>query len=245
MIYIPYFVLDEIDPKNKTAVEGMAHFVTVPGVVHADKVIVQSENMRQAYIDVMTEECGESTRKKWEDKILGLGSPKFDKVINTKKEDLDIPKEWMDIIEKPDGRWKKIIFYNTSISALLEHSDQMLEKMRDVFRVLRENKDEVTLLWRPHPLIKATIQSMRPKLWQEYQKLVAQYQSGGWGIYDDSADVDRAVILCDAYYGDASSVVQLCQKAKKPVMIQSVHIINLWDSDRQNHERIRYRNRSF
>ena len=52
-----------------------------------------------------------------------------------------------------------------------------------------------------------------------------RYIEDGWGIYDDSADVDRAVILSDAYYGDGSSVVQLCQKADMPVMLQNVIVL--------------------
>ncbi len=61
----------------------------------------------------------------------------------------------------------------------------MLRKMKDVFRVFWENQEEVALLWRPHPLIKATIESMRPQLWEEYEQLVKEYRSAGWGIYDD------------------------------------------------------------
>jgi hypothetical protein len=225
LVYIPYFVLGEIDPQNEKAVEGMEHFVTVPGVIHADTVIVQSENMRQAYINVMTKYAGENTREIWEKKILGLGSPKFDKVLNTTKEDVSIPAEWLQIIRKPDGKWKKVILYNTSVSALLKYKEQMLEKIQYVFRIFKDNEEEVALLWRPHPLIQATIASMCPQLWNEYQKLVKQYKEDGWGIYDDTADLDRAIVICDAYYGDASSVVQLCKEAGKPIMLQNVKIV--------------------
>lgn len=228
LVYIPYFVLQEINPKDKIAVKDMEHFVTVPGVLHAHKVVVQSEAMRQIYIDVMSQFAGEETRYYWEEKILGIGSPKFDKVHSTTKENIKVPQEWMDIIQKSDGQWKKIIFYNTSVSALLEHSEKMLDKMRDVFETFKDNKDEVALLWRPHPLIKATIESMRPQLWEEYRKLVEEYRTAGWGIYDDTPDMDRAVALCDGYYGDASSVVQLCREAGKPVMLQAVDVLE-WE----------------
>lgn len=221
LVYIPYFILGEIEPDNKEAVDGMKHFCIVPGVINADKVIVQSENMRQVYIKVLTGAFGEESREYWARKILGLGSPKVDKVLNTRKEDLEIPEEWLKIIQKPDGSWKKIIFYNTSVGALLQHNEKMLEKMRDVFRVFWENRDEIVLLWRPHPLIKATIESMRPQLWMEYEKIVEKYRKEGWGIYDDTAEMDRAVCLSDAYYGDESSVVWLYQKTGKPVMIQN------------------------
>ena len=232
LVYIPYFVLGEIEPHEQEKIEKMKHFCFLPGVINADKVIVQSENMKQIYVNEYLKAAQANNfqgdhvdRKKLEEKFLGLGSPKFDKVQNTKKEDLEIPDEWLKIIEKPDGSWKKIIFYNTSIAALLEHNEKMLEKMRWVFNVFKENKDEVALLWRPHPLIRTTIESMRPQLWKEYDKLVKQYKEEGWGIYDDSAELDRAVVLSDAYYGDGSSVVQLCRKAGMIIVIQNVMVI--------------------
>ena len=228
LVYIPYFILDEIKPDDDAAIEGMEHFCITPGVFNADKVVVQSEDMKQVYMKALmgaTNDYSESARKYWSDKILGLGSPKIDKVLNTKKEGLEVPQEWLKVIEKPDGSWKKIIFYNTSVVALLQHNEKMLEKMRYVFQVFQENKEEVALLWRPHPLIKATVESMRPQLWTEYDKLVRKYREEGWGIYDDSADVDRAIALSDAYYGDASSVVQMYHQTGKPTMVQSVDVI--------------------
>ena len=228
LIYIPYFILDEIKSGEEERIEGMKHFVTTPAVFNADRVIVQSEDMKQIYIKVLLKAVNnnnEAARKYWDNKILGLGSPKIDKVLNTKKENLEVPKEWLKVIEKPDGSQKKIIFYNTSVGALLQHNEKMLEKMQYVFGVFKENQDEVALLWRPHPLIKATVESMRPQLWTEYDKLVRNYRNEGWGIYDDSSDVDRAVVLSDAYYGDSSSVVQVYQQTGKPIMMQNVEII--------------------
>lgn len=101
----------------------------------------------------------------------------------------------------------------------------MLDKISDVFRIFKENRNEIALLWRPHPLIEATIHSVRPVLWEDYKRLVDTYKTEGWGIYDDTADLDRAIALCDAYYGDSSSVVQLCQKAGMPIMMQNVDFI--------------------
>ena len=227
LVYIPYFILEEMDPDNKEAVEGIEHFCTVPAVVYADSVIVQSEKMRQIYIDVMSKSMGEDTRRIWEKKILGLGSPKIDRALKTQKDERSIPEKWLKIIEKPDGSWKKIIFYNTSVSALLQYNGEMLDKMKYVFSIFKENKDNAALLWRPHPLVKATIESMRPQLREEYDKLVTKYQEEGWGIYDDTADVDRAIAISDAYYGDHSSIVQMYRQTEKPIMIQDVKVLSV------------------
>lgn len=229
LVYIPYFVLPEIEPDDQEAVDNMKHFCFMPGTIYADQVIVQSEKMRTIYIDEYRKAAKEMDllyehvdRSFLEKKFLGLGSPKLDKVSNTKKENLEIPAEWLKVITKPDGSWKKIVFYNTSVSALLHHDEKMLRKMESVFEMFKKNQEEVALLWRPHPLIQATIESMRPRLWKEYKALVEKYRQEGFGIYDDSADMDRAVVVSDAYYGDRSSVVQLYARIKKPVMMQGV-----------------------
>ena len=229
LIYIPYFILGEIKPDNQEAIDGMKHFCFAPGIIYAHQVIVQSENMRQIYINEYIKAAreaglgGEHTdRKVLEKKFLGTGSPKIDKVLHTKREDLEIPQEWLKMIEKPDGSWKKIIFYNTSVGALLQHSEKMLKKIESVFGIFKEHKDEVTLLWRPHPLIPATIKSMRPELWEKYKAIKDRYIGEDWGIYDDTSDIDRAVVLSDAYYGDGSSVVCLCREKGIPVIVQEV-----------------------
>lgn len=224
LVYIPYFILGEVSPDNDEAIEGMKHFCITPGVLHAHKVIVQSEDMRQVYIKVLTKEVGEQSRSYWEEKILGLGSPKVDKVLNTRQEEVELPEEWRQIIEKPDGSFKRIILYNTTVSAILQNNRRMLKKMRQVFQIFKENQEDVVLLWRPHPLMKATIESMRPELWKEYKEILEAYRAEGYGIYDDSPDLDRAIILSDAYYGDWSSVVQLYEKTGKPIMIENFDV---------------------
>ena len=224
LVYIPYFVLDEIKPTDERAVKSMEHFVTTAGVMHADTVIVQSEDMRQTYIEALVKFAGEDTRSVWEKKILGLGSPKYDKVLSDAS-NVQVPEEWKKVLYKENGDKKKVILYNTGLGALLEHNEAMLDKIESVLKMFQEKQEDLTLLWRPHPLIKATIQSMRPKLFERYEKIVEDYCAAGFGIYDDTADLDRAIKISDAYYGDPSSVIQLCKKVGMPAMVQNVDIL--------------------
>ena len=221
LVYIPYFILGDIDPTNKEAVEGVEHFVTVPAVINAHRVIVQSEDWRKVYIDVMTKYAGNNTRSYWEKKIEGSGSPKLERVKNLTAQDYQIPEDWNGLIERSDGEKKKIVLYNTSVGALLKESDGMIEKIQRVFETFKEDRDDVALLWRPHPLMEATLTSMRPALWQQYKSIVDKYRTEGWGIYDDTPELDRAIAISDAYYGDWSSVVWLYKETGKPIMIQN------------------------
>jgi len=224
LVYIPYFMLDEFTKEDERSVQTMEYFVKTPGVVHSDVVIVQSEQMRQNYIEALVKFAGEDTRNIWEQKILGTGSPKMDKSLTEVKDTVIMPEQWRSLMKKEDGSYKKVILYNTSVSTLMEHKERMLEKIQEVFEIFKENQKDIMLLWRPHPLIRTTIEITYPELWNSYRNLVEQYRQEGWGIYDDTSDLERAIAICDAYYGDKSSVAQTCQKAGKPVMIQDVEI---------------------
>ena len=80
LVYIPYFVTDEIDAKSEEdgkAFVNMDYYVTVPGVFHADLTIVQSKEMRKAYLTKIREFTNKDVRKKMSKKISGAGSCLF------------------------------------------------------------------------------------------------------------------------------------------------------------------------
>lgn len=228
LVYIPYFVLREIDPVDQNTIDHIKHFCYLPGTVFADKVILQSENMRKIYINEYKKAAFQNgqqiSSKALEEKFLGIGSPKFDKVSKFSSKEITVPKEWLQLIRNPDGTRKKVILYNISISALLQEKEEMLEKIKYVLNTFKQEQEKVAVLWRPHPLIETTIKTMLPTLWEEYNTIVTNYRKEGWGIYDDSSDLNRAIAVSDCYYGDPSSVVQLYQQTGKPVMIQSVDV---------------------
>lgn len=220
LIYLPYFVgiSDHVDD----------HFCTVPGVMNADRVIVQSEKVKSIYIkNIRKYEKENKCNGKFgnlDRKILPLGSPKLDRIKKIiDRGTIEIPEEWRDKIYQSNGKKKKIIFYNTTIGALLEHSKKYMNKLKCVLELFRQER-EVVLLWRPHPLLITTIKSMRPDLYQEYMEIAEKYCEENWGIYDETADIDRAIVLSDAYYGDMSSVVELYKVTGKPIMIQNCEV---------------------
>ena len=207
LIYVPYFVLngEEIDE----------NYSTPPAVFYADYIIAQTEAERQDYIRHCSKIYPEGN---FEKKVLALGSPKFDKACSVNRDNVSAPEEWLEKI-----RDKKVIFYNTSLNAMLKDSDAYLEKMEDVFAFFGSREDAV-LLWRPHPLMESTLLSMRPELYVQYMDLKERFQKEEIGIYDDTPDMYTAIGLSDGYYGDWSSVVWLYRATGKPVMIQEVEI---------------------
>ena len=77
LVYIPWFVTDEINPKDEEdgkAFHNMKYYVEVPGIFHSDLSIVQSEGMKKAYLAKIAEFAGKDIRKKMSKKISGAGS---------------------------------------------------------------------------------------------------------------------------------------------------------------------------
>jgi hypothetical protein len=228
LVYVPYFVGD-----GKNIQE---HFCTLPGCIFAHKVIAQTEEEREIYVkEYKTFAKRNNVYEQFDkiaDKFQALGSPKLDKVVATAVgTDLRVcPDEWQKLINNAEGTRKKVVFYNTSIGALLENtvednkpSSKYFQKVKSIFEFFKKQSDAV-LLWRPHPLLEGTIKSMRPWLEQEYAEIVSEYKREGYGIYDDSNDLNRAIALSDVYYGDGSSVAKLFEAAGKPVWWQAFEV---------------------
>lgn len=208
LVYVPYFVVSDDVPE---------HFCVTSGCIYSDKVIVQSEAIRETYINTYIK-SNISTAKQLNEKFAALGSPKFDCVVNEKSEVYVLPEKWKRIIGQ-----KKIILYNTSVSAILNGNTQYLEKIQSVLNFFSKHK-EVVLWWRPHPLSEAVYDSMRHVLISSYLNLIEQYKESGLGIFDDTPDLHRAIACSNAYYGDRSSLVALYQLTGKPIMLQSTDI---------------------
>lgn len=217
LVYVPYFV-------TKNNVIKPIHCL-LPGTIYADKVIVESKVIRDEYIkhykEGLEKENASSLLPQADNKFVALGSPKFDKLMNTKIEDIAIPKDWQAKFAGKNGR-RKIILYNTHLSGLMkENAELFIKKLQKVLSVFKSHED-ILLLWRPHPLSMDTVEAMNPNILDQYRRIVDTYIKEDWGIYDDTPDVHRAILISDAYYGDWSSLVTLFRLTGKPIMIQNV-----------------------
>lgn len=70
LIYIPWFKTEEFDNQDKRSYKNMRYYVEMPGVVNADKVYVQSDNIKDKYISRLCDFAGEETNNIWKTKIL-------------------------------------------------------------------------------------------------------------------------------------------------------------------------------
>lgn len=199
LVYIPYY----------TTTGGMAESqARCFGYYNADYIVIQSKKYRKFFAPELPDA-----------KFLALGSPKFDRVIRMCNEPGPLPEAWRD---RMAGR--KVYFYNTSINGLLADTPRFLKKMAYVFRCF-QGREDACLLWRPHPLLESTLDSLRPELRPVYDKMKKFFIESGIGIYDDTPDITETVSHCDVYLGDsATSVTSLFGMAGKPLFVFNNYI---------------------
>ena len=127
-------------------------------------------------------------------------------------------------LKKEDGSWKKVILYGTSAGVLYRYGMKVVDKIKSVFETFRENQDEVALLWRPDSWSEAILQKSKKDVWEAYCELKEKFLKENYGILDSQRDAQKAILLCDAYYGDGSPVGNACRARGKAVMIQNVDV---------------------
>lgn len=200
LVYVPYY----------STSGGMSEAQSLcPAYIYADYIVIQSPKFRE-YFDANIPDS----------KFLPLGSPKFDKVIKKCQNPPAPLAEWK---ERMAGR--KVYFYNTSLSGMLADTGTFLKKMYYVFESF-EGREDACLLWRPHPLLEDTFDSMRPEYRQVYDTLKQMFLDKKLGILDTTPDITDSIALSDVYIGDAgTSVVSLFGVAGKPVFILNNNIL--------------------
>lgn len=206
LVYVPYFV---------TA--GMFPPVYLPVYKNMDYMITQAPFVKEYFSDWMCK-----------DKLLPLGSPKFDRVIRVCQSTVHMVPQWEGVLY---GR--KVFMLNTSLICLLNDGSYLLKKLRQVFELFSK-QDKLALIWRPHPLLEATIKSMEQELIQEYEALVSYFKNNNIGVLDRTPDIENTIALADGYIGEeATSVVNLFQVAGKPVFILNNYITDEISEDEE------------
>lgn len=69
LIYIPWFQTDSFTKDDYCSYKNMDYYVTMPGVVNSDIVLLKNECLKNTYIDKLTEWSDESCRNRWINQI--------------------------------------------------------------------------------------------------------------------------------------------------------------------------------
>lgn len=199
LVYVPYYIMSG-------GISMIDRYINCYNNVHY--IVVQSDKYKNAIVETIPRE-----------KILPLGSPKIDHSLQAVNKNITLPKEWSNKIKN-----KKVYFFNTSIEEMLGTTDTFFNKLQYVFNFF-EHQSELCLLWRPHPLLESSFDSMRFQYKDKFLHLKQEFLQKGYGIYDDTANIEIGLAISDVYLGlSPSSLVTLFSIAKKPIIILNLGI---------------------
>ena len=211
LIYIPYFKLMEFDRANYPCWYNMQYYCTVPGVVMADKVYVQSENTRKMYIDKLNEWVGdEKYTEIWEQKI-----DVYDESCEEHSED-----------ELRDAGSEKTIVWFVSAGYLAEFGDKYIEKAYRNLDVFALTKDKLKVLLISEPFLDEMIKTYSDELYKKWTGFIDEFNRSGIGEVVSQVEEKsvEALLKANAYYGDPSYICKDFIAMKKPVMLQNVEV---------------------
>jgi len=240
IVYIPYFAQDSL--------LECPEFMVDHGSLFSNKVIVPSEKSKLEYMLAFKATLTKTHLAKiiplgspsfkiaWgfpsfenTEKFIPLGSPKYDKVLISKREEFTFPVEWCKIIQN-----KKIILYNTTIETMRENNiTDYLNKIDNILTFFAKNTS-IILWWRPHPFMEKQISYNHPLGLKTYQNIVDNYKAAAYGLFDESPNLHRAIACTNGYYGDKNSLLHLYAVSGKPLILQDVTFDNSQINNQQN-----------
>ena len=206
LIFKPFKKTGEFNDSDMSDLYNLKHYVVAPGVIYADEVIVQSENIREHYINVLSKFAGEETRPVWVEKIIAEKCAE----------------------QETNGKlgYKKIL-YCIGANELSEHGDSLLNAVSKRLEILCENRGDIKTTITLYPDDRQQWRNIDSDLADALFSLIEKKVDDGTLelIPLIPRYADDTALEYDAYYGDTSPLVPAFSVQKKPIMIANYDIL--------------------
>ncbi len=220
LVFIPFKDTGEFGEKDGPDLYNLKHYAAAPGVIYADEVIVQSENIKKHYVNALMNLIKESLYAK---KIDGYDVKNFGVDYSRKLQDIWQKKirvrESLNISISKIG--KKHIIYCIGANELSEHRAVLVDAVSKKLGTFKENKNKIDTTIMLYPNDRQQWINVDPMLSGQLFGLIdEEVESGLLEIINLlPEEADDMASKYDAYYGDSSPIVTAFYIQKKPVMI--------------------------
>ena len=201
LIYVPYFIAGcYLD------IQSALPYVAPMVIINSHYIVYQSPVQLE-----MLKEMG-----LYQNNALVLGNPKLDYYADLK--DPGMPNQAWEKCQ----RLKKTVLFTTTLDLLLSQSttDDPFAWLRYTLMFMNSILQfaDIAMIWRPHPLTRQTIHSMRPYLTEAYECLESDVLSHSNCVLDEQADSRYAIYYSDALISDGGSMSMQYMATEKPVL---------------------------
>ncbi len=218
LIYIPFFVTADFTSEDGREYVNMDHYVCMPCVINADRVILPSDVLKSTYTEKIMEFVhtdDDAVKDALNSKIVVCPEIVF------REDDEDIA----GVFNETENGKKTILFY-TTISFLAENGSKAIEKINRVLDLFSENAGKIRVLWVTQG-VREYIGLLDNKVADDFLKAKGRFEDLQIGEYKEDVkrgDNKKYAAACDAYYGDPSSIALQFFYNRKPVMIENADV---------------------
>ena len=212
LIYVPAFRTGEFGADDMTDQYNLKHYVTAPGIIYSDEVIVWSDNIKEQYVNALTLFAGEDTKDVWSKRIK-VNKDQSDNIITDAEQ------------SKEKGKAKRIL-YCIGANELTEHEDIFARAVNDRLSIFAEAGESIRMTIVLYPGERSIWKAVNERLSERLFKVLDE------GVSTDKYEIitfkpgeaDDLAGYYDAYYGCPSPLVPAFVTGKKPVMISNYNV---------------------
>nr|MCR4674970.1 LicD family protein [Lachnospiraceae bacterium] len=198
--YVPIGKTDEFGEKDINSIYNLKHYVMAPGIVYADKVIVQSENVKEQYIKALTDFSGVENVEIWKNKIITEGFPE-------------------DPIMVDDGRRTKLL-YVIGANEVSENKHLLVDAVNERINGALQFSEGLEMTIAFYPPDRAQWKVVNNELTNMLFDMVEQATKTGINrITITPQNAEDVATHFDAYYGSPSPALLAFIDRNKPVML--------------------------
>ena len=195
LIYIPYLDIKDIEYTDEKSFFSMNYYVKMPGVLHADKVILPTENLREHYLRALCDFTGEENREVWEKKL-----------------------SVEDYMPEETHEGKKRVLYFTDAAPLMIYGQKALDKIKRNLEYFKSVSERIELYWKPYDFMEEKLSPVNKALYDDLCRLEEEYRAEGWGHFISPTD-EISLSDMDAYVGDPGAYAHHICQMRKPTLI--------------------------
>ena len=181
---------------------NLKNYVTVPGVIYSDKVYVQSENLKEQYIEALLEFAGDDTEYVWRDKLI--------------VQDAAASQE-----KNPASGGKKHILFCIGANELSEIPGKIVKGLKEKLEILSESSSGISVTVALYPCDRQEWIKIDKDLSEEIFSIIdegiknGKFEEGSF----DTCSADETAKRFDAYYGSSSPYIPAFTTHGKPAMV--------------------------
>ncbi len=203
LVYIPPYATDDPEMTGDKLSVSLRMLIEQPAVRNADRVMVCSEQIKQLYVDTLTEICGNN--EYWSAKI----------VVSEKTQEKDSQR-----VTGYKHKDKKYVIFQVSAPFIVRFGESAIKKISDSIDIMKLNRDRITVIFSPHESLDKIndIGDDNRRMWER----LLGFLEGDSDIVVTDHNVGEYITSADGYYGCPGVTAHRCVQEGVPVMIMSL-----------------------